>query len=43
MVKKELSRKVELSVYWFIYVPIFSCGVELSLVTKRMKIQMQTK
>ena len=41
MVKKELSRKAELSIYRSIYVPILTYGHELWVMTERTRSQIQ--
>lgn len=41
MVKRELSVKAEFSVYWPIYVPTFTYGDELWIVTKRTKLRIK--
>lgn len=38
MVKRELRGKRKLSIYQSIYVPILTCGHELWVVIKRMKL-----
>ena len=41
VVKRELSQKAKLSIYWSIYVPILTYGHELWLVTERTRLQIQ--
>ena len=41
VVKKELSRKAKLSIYWSIYVPTLTYGHELWVMTKRTRSQIQ--
>ena len=41
VVKKELSRKAKLSIYWSIYVPTLTYGHELWVVTERMRSRIQ--
>ncbi len=41
MVKRELSRKVKLSIYQLIYVPTLTYGYELWVVTERMRSRIQ--
>ncbi len=41
MVKKELSRKAKLSIYWSIYVPTLTYGHELWVMTERTRSRIQ--
>ena len=41
VVKKELSQKAKLSIYWSIYVPILTYGHELWVVTERTRSRIQ--
>ncbi len=41
MVKRELSQKAKLSIYWSIFVPTLSYGHELWVVTERTRSQVQ--
>ena len=41
VVKRELSRKAKLSIYWSIYVPTLTYGHELWVMTKRIKFWIQ--
>jgi len=41
MVKKELSQKAKLSIYWSIYVPTLTYGQELWVVTERTRSRIQ--
>ena len=41
MVKRELSRKVKLSIYWSVYVPTLTYGHELWVVTERIRSRIQ--
>ena len=41
VVKKELSQKVKLSIYWSIYVPTLTYGHELWVVTERTRLRIQ--
>jgi len=41
LVKRELSRKLKLSIYWPVYVPILTYGHELWVVTERTRSQIQ--
>ena len=41
VVKKELSWKAKLSIYWSIYVPTLTYGHELWVVTERMRSRIQ--
>lgn len=42
VVKRELSVKAEFIIYWPIYVPSFTYGDELWIVTKRTKVQIKS-
>jgi len=37
LVKRELSRKSKLSIYWSVYVPTLTYGLELWVVTERTR------
>ena len=41
VVKRELSQKAKLSIYWSTYVPILTYGHDLWVVTKRMRSRIQ--
>jgi len=41
VVKKELSQKAKLSIYWSIYVPTLTYGHELCVVTERTRSRIQ--
>uniref|UniRef100_A0A8C6MJY5 Reverse transcriptase domain-containing protein n=1 Tax=Nothobranchius furzeri TaxID=105023 RepID=A0A8C6MJY5_NOTFU len=41
MVKRELSQKARLSIYWSIYVPILTYGHELWVMTERTRLRIQ--
>jgi len=41
LVKRELSRKAKLSIYWSVYVPILTYGHELWVVTERTRSRIQ--
>jgi len=41
VVKRELSLKAKLLIYWFIYIPTLTYGRELWVVTKRMRLWIQ--
>lgn len=36
LMKKELSLKAKLSIFWFVYVQMSTCGLEVRIITKRM-------
>ena len=42
VVKRELSQKARLSVYWPIFVPTLICGHKLWVMTKRMSSRIQS-
>ena len=41
VVKRKLSQKAKLFIYWSIYVPILTYGHDLWVVTERMRLQIQ--
>ena len=41
VVKRELSQRARLSVHWFIYVSIATCGHTIWIGTERMRLQIQ--
>jgi len=41
LVKRELSRKAKLSIYWSVYVPTLTSGHELWVVTERTRLRIQ--
>ncbi|TWW73155.1 hypothetical protein D4764_15G0005490 [Takifugu flavidus] len=41
MVKKELSRKAKLSIYWSVYVPVLTYGHQRWVMTERMRLRIQ--
>ncbi len=41
VVKRKLSQKANLFIYWSIYVPILTYGHDLWVVTERMRLQIQ--
>ena len=41
VVKRELSQKAKLSIYWSIFVPTLTCSHEIWIVTERMRSQIQ--